>query len=214
MSEPAINRDFDDAQPVPVWTRPSHQRFAPVQPGSPRPGFSAWVDGAAEEQSPRPLDPGAQSLMEQGYALGLAEGKRAAEAALAQERAAMADLVRALEALQPEPPTALAAMLSATVRRLVAQIMGEVEIDADLLGERVQAIAVLIADETTPSRLRLNPADAARLQGLPIGVDVLPDPTLAPGAILLETGSGWIEDGPAIRLEKLRLALDRLGCPR
>jgi hypothetical protein len=31
--------------------------------------------------------------------------------------------------------------------------------------------------------------------------------------VKLECASGWIEDGPAVRLERLRLALDRIGAP-
>ena len=37
---------------------------------------------------------------------------------------------------------------------------------------------------------------------------------LARGSIVLETGHGWIEDGPAIRLERLRAELDRMGAPQ
>jgi flagellar assembly protein FliH len=37
---------------------------------------------------------------------------------------------------------------------------------------------------------------------------------LAPGTIRLDTGAGWVEDGPNVRLEKLRNALDRMGAPR
>ncbi len=40
------------------------------------------------------------------------------------------------------------------------------------------------------------------------------DSHIAPGTILLETGDGWLEDGPEVRLDKLRAALDRLGVPR
>ena len=29
-----------------------------------------------------------------------------------------------------------------------------------------------------------------------------------------ETGHGWIEDGPAVRLERLRAELDRMGAPQ
>jgi hypothetical protein len=31
---------------------------------------------------------------------------------------------------------------------------------------------------------------------------------------MLDTGSGWVEDGPHVRLEKLRTQLDRLGTPK
>ena len=41
-----------------------------------------------------------------------------------------------------------------------------------------------------------------------------PDAGLARGSIVLETGHGWIEDGPAVRLERLRAELDRMGAPQ
>ena len=37
------------------------------------------------------------------------------------------------------------------------------------------------------------------------------DPTSTRGAIVLETGHGWIEDGPAVRLDRLRAELDQMG---
>lgn len=214
MSEAMFRQEFDGATSVPVWTRPTHRGFAAVDRG--RAGsFSAWVDRDQDvTDAPAQPNPGAESLIEQGYALGLAEGRRLAEVQLAEERAATAQLLASLEAFRPEPPAGLAAMLSGAVRRLVAQIVGEVEINANLLAERTQTVAALIADEAAPSRLRINPADAGRLGGISLPIDITPDPTVAPGAVLLETGSGWIEDGPAVRLEKLRIALDRMGAPK
>ena len=32
--------------------------------------------------------------------------------------------------------------------------------------------------------------------------------------VITPTGSGWVEDGPHVRLEKLRAQLDRLGAPK
>ncbi len=214
MSNPAFAHDFDGAQPVPVWTRPQHRGFAAADRAAPGGGFSAWAD-RQEEPEPQPSsNPGADSLIEQGYALGLAEGRRIAEAQLAEERAAVARLIQSLEALRPEPPAALAAMLSTSVRRLVTQVVGEVDINAETLTERVLTVATVIAEENAPSRLRLNPDDAVRLEGAHLPLEILPDPLVAPGAVLVETGSGWVEDSTAVRLEKLGLALDRMGAPR
>lgn len=214
MSDHAYIGLFDGATPVPVWTRPKPRGFAAADRTNAG-GFSAWVSEPEEpvDETP-PSNPGADSLIEQGYALGLAEGRRVAEAQLSEERAALARLLDAAAALQPEPPAALAAMLAATVRRLVAQVVGEVEIDAGLLADRIDSIAALIVDETAPSRLRLNPADVARLAGMTLPLAAIADPNVTPGSILVETGSGWIEDGPAVRLEKLHGALDRLGAPK
>jgi flagellar assembly protein FliH len=158
------------------------------------------------------LDP--EMIRVQAYADGLAEGRRTVEAEVAAERDAVARLAEVLENLRPEPPRELGMLLSETVKRLVRQIVGEVEIDGEKLLERAHAAAEIIADETGPVRMRLHPEDFERLQGARLDVDMISDSHLAPGTILLETGDGWIEDGPQVRLDKLRAALDQLGVPR
>jgi len=208
---------FTDAARVPVWTRPSASGFT-ARAGETS-GFSAWTqaDGAPDHafQSAASNDVAdAEALMAQGYADGLSEGRRLAMIELEEERAALARLAASLEALRPQDSDGLAALLSTTVKRLVTQIVGEVEINADTLAERVQAVAAMIAEETAPKRLRLHPTDAVRLQGTHFAVEIVGDPMLAPGTIILDTGSGWVEDGPHVRLEKLRAQLDRLGAPR
>jgi flagellar assembly protein FliH len=218
MSDMSSAAQFATAAAVPVWTRPSNTRFVPAANDAPH--FSRWTDADGAGDSgfhTAPASGGigdAEALIAQGFAEGLAEGRRAAEAELAVERDSLARLASNLEMLKPQLPDGLAAMLSASVKRLVAQVVGEVEIDTATLAERTRAVAALIAEETAPARLRLHPDDIARLADANIAVEMLPDSTLAPGAILLETGSGWVEDGPQVRLEKLRATLDRLGAPR
>ena len=84
-------------------------------------------------------------------------------------------------------------MLANSVKRLVTQIVGEVEINPETLAERTQAVAAMIAEETAPARLRLHPTDIARLAGANISVEMVGDPLLAPGTIVLDTGSGWVD---------------------
>ena len=207
---------FAEAARVPVWTRPSASSFT-ARPADSK-GFSAWAQAGTE---PEPFHgaasndmASAEALLAQGYAEGLSEGRRLAMIDLEEERSALARLAASIEALKPENSDGLAALLADTVKRLVTQIVGEVEINADTLHERVQAIAAMIAEETAPKRLRLHPTDVARLQGATLPLDMVADPMLAPGTIVLDTGSGWVEDGPHVRLEKLRAQLDRLGAPR
>lgn len=145
------------------------------------------------------------------FAEGFEAGRRAAEEALQQEREALADFAASLEALRPEPTEALTALLAETIDRLVRQIVGEVEIDAALMMRRIDRAVSLIGDETAPSRLRLHPADIQFIDPLRIAVPVVPDGTLTRGTIVLETSTGWIEDGPQVRLERLRAELDRMG---
>lgn len=216
----AASRQFEDAARVPVWTRPSSGGFTARGTGEAG-GFSAWTRGDPGQgadhgfRSNASNDVGdAEALIAQGYADGLNEGRRLAMIELEEERAALQRLAAGLDCLNPQGSDGLAAMLADSVKRLVTQIMGEVEINSDTLLERTQAVAAMIAEETAPSRLRLHPTDVVRLQGAPISVELIGDPMLAPGTIVLDTGSGWVEDGPHVRLEKLRAQLDRLGAPK
>ena len=212
----AASSQFEQASRVPVWTRPSAGGFTPRSGESSR--FSAWADGGSVDQgfhsnaSNDVAD--AEALIAQGYADGLNEGRRLAMIEMEEERAALQRLAGSLECLNPEGSDGLAAMLANSVKRLVTQIVGEVEINADTLAERTQAVAAMIAEETAPSRLRLHPTDVIRLAGANIPVEMVGDPLLAPGTIVLDTGTGWVEDGPHVRLEKLRAQLDRLGAPK
>jgi flagellar assembly protein FliH len=196
------------ARPAPVWAKPE-------ETGS----FTAWTAGSGDDSASDEaasiseyLDP--ELIRVQAFADGLAEGRRTVEAEVAAERHAVARLAEALENLQPESPRELGLLLAETVKRLVRQIVGEVEINGEALLERAHAAAELIADETAPVRMRLHPADHERLRDARLDVELVSDSHLAPGTILLETGDGWLEDGPEVRLDKLRSALDLLGTPR
>jgi len=167
-------------------------------------------DGAAHGGSP--IDP--TDLQASAFAEGFNQGRRTVEMEVAAERDAIARLAETLEQLEPEPPHELGAMLAETVERLVRQIVGVVAIDRDLLLDRAMNAAALIAEEATPSKMKVHPDDLARLDGANLPLELVGDVTLAPGTILVETGEGWIEDGPVAGLEKLRIALDKLGVPR
>jgi flagellar assembly protein FliH len=209
---------FQDAASVPVWTRPSANGFTSKANAASQ--FSAWAEGDSEADhgfhtgsASNDVADG-EALIAQGYADGLNEGHRLAMIELEEERNALARLAESLECLHPEGTDGLAAMLANAVKRLVTQIVGEVEINPETLAERTLAVAAMIAEETAPARLRLHPTDVARLAGANISVELVGDPLLAPGTIVLDTGSGWVEDGPHVRLEKLRAQLDRLGAPK
>lgn len=148
------------------------------------------------------------------FAAGFAEGRRTAELEVADERAALLRLAETLQALRPEPHQELGLLLAETVERLVRQIVGEVTLDQDIIRARANAAAELIAEEATPARMRLSPEDHARLQDAELPVEMIADPALPAGMVLVETGEGWIEDGPEVGLEKLRIALDKMGVPR
>jgi flagellar assembly protein FliH len=192
-----------EAQRVPIWSRPPE-----ISAFTPWPTEPARSGGAGSEPA-EPIydfiDP--DRIRAESYAEGLAEGRKTVEAETAAERDAIARLAEALEVLQPEPPRALGLLLAETT-------VGEVTIDRETLLERAHAAAEIIADETAPARMRLHPADLARLEGARLDVEMVADTHLAEGTILIETGDGWIEDSHEVRLEKLRAALDRMGVSR
>lgn len=199
-----------EALRVPVWTRaPKVSRFTAW---GTEPEWEEPLEIAEEEDVPVPIDldaTRAESFSE-GYAAGIAAGRREADEA----RARIAALAASLEALRPEPTQALGAMIAATVERLVTEVVGSAPTDRDTLLLRAQAAAALIGDETRPAVLKLNSDDIALLDGAPLPVAIEADAGLAPGHLKLETVSGWIEDSPALRLEKLRAGLDRISAAR
>lgn len=207
-----------------LWSRASVAAAARISAHGKPPEeqvFTPWSSAYRADLLDREADAPAPTTIEQvddvraaAFAEGFEQGRRATEEALTGEREALARLAAALEVLQPEAPHDLAAMLAETVERLVRQIVGEVSLDGDLLLQRASAVAALIAEDATPSRMRLHPDDHARLEGAALPVERVADPQLAPGTVLLEVGDGWIEDGPEVGLEKLRIALDRMGIAR
>jgi flagellar assembly protein FliH len=150
----------------------------------------------------------------EAYARGYDEARASLEQELAAERAAIARLAASLEVLKPEPTNALALLLAETVDRLVREIIGTVEIDSGLLLERARAAAALIGENVEPSRLIVHPEDLALLESAGLRVELSADPALPRGSVVLETGHGWIEDGPAVRLERLRAELDKMAAGR
>jgi flagellar assembly protein FliH len=180
--------------------------------GASDPIFTPWgrleFGNEAEEEDHDPAPP---DLIAEAYDRGWHEGSSFVEGEVAAERSAFVALAAALESLRPEPAQALAAVLGATVERLVRQIVGEAAVDPDLLTKRAAAAAAFVTEEMAPARMRLNPDDLPLLSGAGLALELVADPELARGTILIETALGWIEDGPSVRLDRLRAALDGLG---
>jgi flagellar assembly protein FliH len=159
---------------------------------------------AAFEDEQDPLE---QARIE-AFTLGFEEGTRIAEEAAATHVEAAERLAQALEMLAPAPSGMLSTMLSATVVRLVEQIVGEVEIDIERLLQRCDTVAAFIEGDEAKGALYLHPEDMPLLEGHEIGVRLVPDPSMHRGCVRLETGDGWVEDGPDVRLARLRALLD------
>jgi len=153
-------------------------------------------------------------IQEEAFALGCAEGRKTVEAEFAAERDALGRLAESLAVLRPEPANALALLLAETVDRLVRQVVGEVDIDANLLLARANEAARLVGKDVEPTMLRAHPDDIVHLEAARLEIPLQADPSLPRGSIILETGHGWIEDGPAIRLDRLRAELDKMVAAR
>lgn len=196
------------SEPAPVRFTP-----CPILSSTPlRSDESSVAEESAEAPSgPEPVD--LEALRAEAYEEGRQAGLRAADEAMAEERLALARLAASLETLRPEPVAPLAALLAETVERLVRQIVGEVETDPVLLAERAGRAAALVAEESEAAVLLAHPADLPLIEPAGLAIRLAPDPELARGTLVVHCGSGWIEDGPAIRLDRLRAALDRLGAP-
>lgn len=177
-------------------------------------GCSARNDPVGHEPEAVPPEIDIEAIREQAFAEGFEQGCRTVDAEVAQEREAIATLTASLGALQREPTDALAAVLAVTVERLVRQIVGEVPINPISLVKRAEAAAALIGEEVEASRLLVHPEDLPLFARSRVPVEIAGDPSLERGAVRLEWSRGWIEDGPSVRLERLRAALDGLAAPQ
>lgn len=212
MSEVWTPEHIGEATRVDAWARPApNGHFTPWGSDShPRRRAS---DFAPSPKASSPVTD-IETLRNDAFAEGFEQGRQAVMTEFVREREALAELIRSAEALQPEPSGPLAAILAESVARLVRQIVGEVQIDPVMLQARAASIAELVTAESGPARLRMNPDDIAMLDGVDLGLPMAPDHHLSSGTILLETGEGWIEDGPQVRLAKLRMQLDNMVQPK
>ena len=197
---------LQDAAPVAV------AGFRPVEGAGFRslynglPGQPATIRNGVIEAEPE-VDLMEEARME-AFTMGFDEGCRVTAQTHGEEADARTRLTEALEMLAPAPSGMLSTMLSATVVRLVEQIVGEVEIDIERLVQRCDTVAAFIENDEGKSALHLHPEDITLLEGESIGVKLVPDKGMHRGCVRLETADGWVEDGPDVRLARLRALMD------
>ncbi|MFY9351031.1 FliH/SctL family protein [Sphingobium sp.] len=202
-----------------VWGADAVQDVAPVTVAGFRPaegGFRSLYTAPARQQTAalrgelipaEPVDVLEEARIE-AFTMGFDEGCRITAQAQAEEGEAQARLAEALELLAPAPSGMLSTMLSATVVRLVEQIVGEVEIDMERLVQRCDTVAAFIEGNQDRNALHLHPDDVELLKDAAIGVPMVADKAMQRGCVRLETADGWVEDGPDVRLSRLRALLD------
>lgn len=150
-----------------------------------------------------------------GYAEGLAAARAAVDEAAERDKALLAELLERIQSGDRIDREGVASRLRQTVLLLVGKLVGEIGVSAELLAGRVEAAAELLTDANESAMLRVNPADVTLLEGrLPKTIFPVGDANVARGSFVLEAASTIIEDGPALWLEQLEGAIDRLPVPR
>lgn len=188
-------------------TRPRH--FHPQDRDSnPTAGWDP-LDACSEEPE--------VDAVETARAAGYDEGYAAAVAAIAEQRARDDALLAGVAASTHEGAVdraALAEQLRRTVLTLVTRIVGEAGVSGELLAARVEAATDCLADANESAMLRVHPDDVALVTGrVPATVFPVGDATIARGSFVMEAASTIVEDGPAMWLEQLEAAIERVGLP-
>jgi flagellar assembly protein FliH len=211
LKEWVVNRRTGPVSFSPQADGPKH--FAPADPGAnPTEG---WDPFTAADPAPEPVfvDPVATA-----HAAGFAEGMAAAIAEIGdtnnRDRALLAELGTALRNESLLDREVMARQLRQTVMFLVSRLIGEAGISPDILANRIEAAAEMLADSAESALLRVHPDDIALLDGkLPKTVFAVGDANVARGSFVLESASTIVEDGPELWLEQLAQAIDRVAVP-
>lgn len=172
-----------------------------THPGAPTPMPEEPVEAP---QGPDPVEEAAQQAFVQGFQ----EGERLAREAVELDNAARETLAAALQLVARSGEGELAAMLSQAVTRLVVQIIGEVEIDEAMLRARCEAVAACIDPDDTRTVIEVHPDDLPLLAMEGLNVPLAPSADVPRGSVRLGTAEGWVEDGPDVRLDRLKALMD------
>ena len=145
------------------------------------------------------------------YQRGYADGVAAAETVYLEERTRLLGLIRAVEALKPEPSEELAKMIAEAVAGLVEQIVGNAPIDKDILVERARACAALVSESDAARTIRTHPDNIMALGDAGLDLEIVGDPQMPVDALRIDCSAGWIESGTSQFLEALRAQLGLKG---
>ncbi|MDP1028208.1 FliH/SctL family protein [Sphingomonas sp. KR1UV-12] len=168
------------------------------------------LDATAE---PTPFVDPVEAAHAAGYAEGVAAAAAAANAAQSRDADLLTGIAGSLGADRLDRE-AMAARLRQTVLMLVTRVVGDVGVAADRLAARIDAAAGMLADAAESAMLRVHPDDVALLDGrLPATIFAVGDASVDRGSFVLESASTVVEDGPAMWLEQLAAAIDRVPLP-
>lgn len=203
-------RRAEDEAPEPRHFSPADREANPTEGWDP---FEAGSDdkpaGAAGFVDP------IKAAHDMGFAEGKAAGLAEATTNASRDRELIEAITAELRAAGQLDRERMAAQLRQTVMHLVGRLVGEAGVSGELLAKRIEAATELLADGAESALLRLNPADLPLIEGrLPKTVFAAGDATVERGSFVIESASTIVEDGPALWLEQLSQAIDRIALPR
>jgi flagellar assembly protein FliH len=199
--------------PPPHRTEPSGQQ----RPGSPEHACSQQ-DCRQREQWEARLQAEMEAVRRESFQRGLEEGRRQASEQLQAEFARLARAIEEAAGLKPRLRAAaereLVELALAIARRVLRR---ELHVDADaVLGLAKAALEKASVREIT--EVRLHPSLAAPVRahlariGAPQSIEVREDPSLEPGAVMMETARGTIDASLETQLDEIGRGLaDALG---
>jgi flagellar assembly protein FliH len=152
---------------------------------------------------PSPAQPENDDL----YSRGLADGQLMAEAAFDVERKRLHQLIANAQAIRAEDNAEIGALLDAAIRRIMRNILGGLQIDAQFLERQIIEATSLLTEADQGRTIHLHPDDFALLKGANLPLPCKADASLANGNIRIECSEGWIEHGPGFALQRLEAAL-------
>jgi flagellar assembly protein FliH len=202
--------------PVHFSPAPGPKHFRPADPDhNPTEGWNPFeAAGEPPVEAVEPVLDAIDSARAEGFAAGLEAAQRVAASGAAEHAGAIDRLIAALESMGGFDREALAGRLRQTVLYLVTRMVGEIGVAPDLLVQRIEAAVKLLADSSEPALMRLNPADLALVDGrVPDRVFAIADKAIERGALVIETRTTVIEDGPSGWLNQLAAAIDRTALP-
>ena len=125
----------------------------------------------------------------------------------AKDDAALTAIADAIGRMAATHDAATAQTLAAAMSRLLATIVGEIDIPAATLQARAANLLAAAEATATPVALLCHPADAVLIGPNIAAIPVQPDPAITRGSIRLATSTGWIDDSIADRLAHIDAAL-------
>lgn len=196
---------------APAGTFRSDARFGDiVMAPEPEPEPAPMEDEQVAEPAVKPLDPVALAFTE-GFSAGVDQARAEADAKFEEHLAARDELALSFARIDRALEEELRLRLRETVASLCEQAIMPLTLDPDLLMQRVERAAAMLARADDERVIRLHPEDLALISPR-VAKDwtVEGDATLERGAIRVEGLSGGVEDGPATWRRAIAEALHQI----